>query len=93
MTDTFLVWRTFEEKGFFATMRKKLKDREPKQTQFPTVESIPKDLLVSHLVEELNEFCEGWKKNDSMNIQEEVCDIANLCGLIFCVEEGGAKQP
>lgn len=92
MTDTLIIWKTFEVKGFFARMREKLKAREPKQTQYETIEEIPVFDLLKHFTEELEEFKEGQKKIDLDNIQEEACDIANLCGMIYVVAGERRKQ-
>ena len=82
MTDTLDIWKDLELSGFFAFMRKKLKEREYKNFEWKKIEDIPIQYLFNHLKDELEEF---KLSTNFENTKEEVCDIANLCGMIFIV--------
>ena len=84
MTDTLVVWSEFEKQGFFSNMRENLKDSESKHSDVARIQEIPLKKIRGKLLEEVAELIIAIQQKSIKEIKDECCDVANMCGILFC---------
>jgi hypothetical protein len=81
--DTHKVWELFEKSGFFTSMRERLRKHEHKHRNEETIKDLNEDQLVDHLLTEIRELESALKTGSIADEQQELSDVANMCGFVF----------